>query len=141
MSKFKMDVSSMIKYLEDNDHCNLYIDLNELSLHNKLYKNVPSLRTKIIINTKSYNFNKHVLNTLKLLHEAVTNTKFKIIVVTNDKTIIEFIISEKLNIKILPILQFQNNLLENKCNLLAIINVDGLIEIDLLSSPTIAITN
>lgn len=84
----------------------IYIDfdnvIRKLKSTYEMYKNIPSLRTKLVINQKSYRTIKTSIEILDEINEQLLKFNHKVkefYVITNDKDIVEHIKRKNLNIK------------------------------------------
>lgn len=103
------NISDVVNHVKMNpDHNSVYINLDNaialLNLTSTVYKNNPSLRTKLISRTKSYDFSKNRKEYFmdKILEEF-RNDKKKIYVITNSNDL-----KTTENIKTINSSQFEN---------------------------------
>ncbi len=96
------DVFKFIDNIKESN-INVYLDFdNIMKLHKiapLLYKNVPSFRTKMISNIKSYEFKNNVDEMLEFLNGRLDGTKISnIFIITNNKSINDGTKNKKLKI-------------------------------------------
>ena len=97
-----LDIFKFIENIQENN-INVYLDFdNIMKLHKiapLLYKNVPSFRTKMISNSKSYEFKNSFEEMFDLLNDKLDYTKISnIFIITNNKTINDSAKNKKLKI-------------------------------------------
>lgn len=97
-----VDIFTFIDNIQENN-INVYLDFdNIMKLHKiapLLYKNVPSFRTKMISNSKSYEFKDNFEEMLDFLNGRLDGTKISnIFIITNNKNINDGTKNKKLKI-------------------------------------------
>lgn len=110
-----LNVDNAIKYINNVMSTNsdittkVYINLDSMvkvmRIGNELYKNVPSIRSKIIETKKSYKINKTIYDILDLLNEKCELSK-NICVISNDSGIKEYIELKNIDVTIITSEQF-----------------------------------
>jgi hypothetical protein len=110
-----LNVNDTIKYINNVMSTNsditkkVYINLDLMvkiiRIGNELYKNVPSIRSKIIETKKSYKINKTVYDILDLLNEKCKLSK-NICVISDDSGIKEYIELKNIDVETITNDQF-----------------------------------
>lgn len=135
------DVSDLLKQIDQysekiNQIFDIYMNIKDMTNINiALYNNVPSMRTKIISKTKSYNLsdtqninniNDIILNQIDLLYCSLKPNKKinKIYIVTDDKTLISYILDKKYDdVIIICNNEFTNKTKSNKLHNEFVVNI------------------
>lgn len=108
-----LNVDDVFTYTENsNEQCCVYFDLDSasklLNVAPLLYKNVPSLRPKIIQASKSYKLTKSVYDLLDSVNNGYRNSKNieKIYVISEDTNVVDYIKANDMNIAVVNSDQF-----------------------------------